>query len=81
MRPIKMRRKVIIVILSVILITLLLFFTGRYIFLEQIRKALYTRLDDLRKQNIFISFKSAVVNPWSGDINISELSIGIGDSL
>lgn len=74
------RRRARWIILSV-LILISFFFAGRYFLLSAIRSALYTRLDDLKKKGIAIKFQSVDVNAWTGDIQIHNLSIALGDTL
>jgi hypothetical protein len=54
------------------------FFGGRYLLLSKIRDTLHSRLGDLRSQGIYIKFRSAGINTWSGDLRINDLAIAIG---
>jgi hypothetical protein len=81
MRLVNSRRKVILVTLSAVMLILLIFFAGRYVLLSSIRSALYKRLDTLKEQGIAIRFESVDVNPWSGDIQVHNLTIDLGDTL
>lgn len=74
------RRRARWIILSVVVL-ILLFFGGRYFLLSAIRSALYSRLDDLKKKGIAIKFQSVDVNAWTGDIQIHNLNIALGDTL
>ena len=81
MRLVNSRRKITLIILSAVMLMVVVFFTGRYFLLSAIRSALYTRLDNLKKQGIVIKFESADVNAWTGNIEVHNLDLALGDTL
>ncbi|RAW01400.1 AsmA family protein [Pseudochryseolinea flava] len=66
------------ILASVLLFVVIAFFGGRYLLLSKIRDTLHNRLGDLRSKGIYIKFKSAKINTWSGDLNISDLQVSVG---
>jgi hypothetical protein len=82
MRPVKRNRKLLIILLSVIFMAVLAFFTGRYFIYKKIRENLHERLVKLREEGVDIRFESFNINALSGKIELYQLKVRVGqDSL
>src|ERR1044072_1628122 len=82
MRPAKLSRKIIFILLSAITVAVLAFVAGRYFIFRAIRSNLHERVLVRRQKGIDIQFESARINAWTGKIEVQQLSLKLGkDSL
>jgi hypothetical protein len=69
--------KILRVLVVVVLLGVIGFFTGRYILYVKIRNTIEHELGSLRKQGIHVTYDNLEVYPWDGKIEVHELTVKI----
>jgi hypothetical protein len=65
------------VFVSVIMLGIIIFFTGRYILYYQIKKTIEQELLSLKDQGIHVTYKNLEVDAWDGQIEVHELAVKV----
>lgn len=79
MKPASSYRKMVLFSLSVIVLGVFFFITGRYFLLMQIQKSIQERITMLREDGIDVQYDYMKVHLWSGKLEGYQLTVKLGE--
>jgi hypothetical protein len=69
--------KVLLVVLTLAMVGMVLFFAGRYFLYVKVKNTIEYELGALGKQGIFVTYENLEVYPWDGKIEAHEITVKV----
>jgi len=78
MSSLKTRRKLFILLFTILFFITAIVFGVRYFVFRMVKKSLYSRIQLIREKGFNISFDSVTLDPWNGHLSVRNLKAGFG---